>query len=84
MLDRVEMTSDGFTFLFIREVKIAAKASLVTVFGKLMVRDIGRWSEKKAEAQISDQSSDVYHTGAIGPCLRRGDICCVLGTLGRL
>jgi len=43
----------GFELDLVRDVKIAANASSVTVFGKLFVRDIGRWREKKAEAQIS-------------------------------
>lgn len=50
MLDKVEITSDDFEFAFVRGVKIAAKASSLTVFGKLDVREIGRWREKKAEA----------------------------------
>lgn len=50
MLDRVEITSDDFGFAFVLVVKIAAKASSEMVFGKLLVREIGRWREKKAEA----------------------------------
>lgn len=53
VLDKVLMTSEGFTLAFVRGVKIAAKASSVTVLGKLLVVEIGRWSEKKAEALIS-------------------------------
>jgi hypothetical protein len=50
VFDKVEITSDGFVFIFIRGVKIAAKASSVTVLGKFMWREIGRWREKKEEA----------------------------------
>jgi hypothetical protein len=46
----VEITSAGFALTFVRGVKIAANASSVTAFGKLLVREMGRWSEKKAEA----------------------------------
>jgi hypothetical protein len=50
VLDKVEITSDDFVFDFVRGVNMAAKASSVTVFGKLLVREMGRWREKKAEA----------------------------------
>lgn len=36
VFDKVEITSDGFAFDFIRGLNIAAKASSVTVFGKFM------------------------------------------------
>lgn len=52
MLERVDMTSDDFVLTFVRGVKMAAKASSVTALGKFTVREIGRWREKKAEAQI--------------------------------
>lgn len=42
MLDNVDITSDGLAFAFVRGVKIAAKASSDTAFGKLEVTDIGR------------------------------------------
>jgi len=50
VFDKVEITSDGFAFVFVRGVKIAANASSVTVLGKFMWREIGRWREKKEEA----------------------------------
>jgi hypothetical protein len=53
VLDKVVITSDGFELAFVRGVKMAAKASSVTVLGKLFVVEIGRWREKKAEALIS-------------------------------
>jgi hypothetical protein len=53
VLDKVEMTSDGFVLTFVRDVKMAAKASSVTVLGKLLVVEMGRCREKKAEALIS-------------------------------
>jgi hypothetical protein len=50
----VEITSEvKFLFVFNRGVKIEANASSVTALGKLLVSDIGRWREKKAEALIS-------------------------------
>jgi hypothetical protein len=58
VLDKVLMTSEGFALAFVRGVKMAAKASLVTDLGKLLVVEIGRWSEKKAEALIS--AEEVY------------------------
>jgi len=55
VLVRVFITSEGFVFIFVWGVKIEAKASGVTVLGKLLVRDIGRWREKKSAAPISDE-----------------------------
>lgn len=86
VLDKVVMTSAGFAFAFVRGVKIAAKASSVTVLGKLLVVEIGRWREKKAEALISARG--VGQIGkktikTISVYLRIGVTCCVLGTLGR-
>ena len=51
--DKVEMTSEGFAFVFVRSVNMVAKASSVTAFGKLLVREIGRWREKKVDALMS-------------------------------
>ncbi len=53
VLDNVVITSEGFAFALVRGVKMAAKASLVTVLGKLFVVEIGRWREKKEDAVIS-------------------------------
>lgn len=40
--DKVDITSAGFAFVFLRGVKMDANASSVTALGKLLVRDIGR------------------------------------------
>ena len=82
MLDNVEITSDGLAFDFVRGSKIAAKASSVTALGKPLVREIGRWSEKKAEAQISVYSQTHEQFVDILLHIRLGAMCCVLGTLG--
>lgn len=50
VFDKVEITSDDFAFVFVRGVKIAAKASSVTVLGKFMWSEIGRWREKNEDA----------------------------------
>jgi hypothetical protein len=42
VFDKVVMTSEDFTLAFVRGVNIAAKASSVTVLGKLLVVEIGR------------------------------------------
>jgi hypothetical protein len=40
--DKVDITSDGLVFAFVRGVKMAANASSVTALGKLFVREMGR------------------------------------------
>lgn len=55
VFDKVEITSEGFAFALVRGVNIAANASSVMFLGKFMCREIGRWREKKEEAQISVQ-----------------------------
>jgi hypothetical protein len=53
VFDKVVITSEGFAFALVRGVKMAAKASSVTVLGKPFVVEIGRWREKNADAVIS-------------------------------
>jgi hypothetical protein len=48
----VEITSEGL-LARTRGVKMEAKASSVTTRGKILVRDIGRWREKKEVAATS-------------------------------
>lgn len=52
VVERVEMTS-AVLLDRVRVVKIEANASVVIGLGKLFVRDMGRYSEKKSEALIS-------------------------------
>jgi hypothetical protein len=40
--DKVEITSEGLVFVFVRVVKIAANALSVMALGKLLVREMGR------------------------------------------
>jgi hypothetical protein len=51
--DKVAITSVGLAFFLVRGVKIDANASSVTATGKLFVREMGRWSEKKSDAEMS-------------------------------
>jgi hypothetical protein len=52
-------------FDFVLDVNMAAKASSVTVVGKLFVREMGRYREKKSAAPISAGKpcqSHAFHT----------------------
>jgi hypothetical protein len=59
--DSVAITSVGLGFLVVRGVKMAANASFVIGTGKLFVREMGRWREKKSEADMSTKPLTENH-----------------------
>lgn len=85
VLDRVVITSCGL-FERVRCANIVANASSVMARGKFIVRDMGRWREKNADAAISAEKIinplTLIHKHYI--YLRVGEIWLVLGTLGKL
>lgn len=85
--ESVEITS-FVAFTRRRGSKICAKAVAVMGLGNEVVREMGRWREKKSDALISTTQSSTTNSIALVVLtsdvdLRVGEMCCVLGTLGR-
>lgn len=63
MCSMVDMTSEGFAGPFERCVNILAKASSVTIRGRLCVTEIGLWREKKEDRARAVSQELAWSTG---------------------